>query len=84
MRVWPQFDIGAWPQIIEANANPALRCYFVAGKENKYYEAAEKAIELLRAQGIACKLEGTSNKQHGFPPEFEASLKRALDFILKP
>ena len=85
MRVWPQFDMGAWPQIIEANANPALRCYFVAGKENtKYFEAAGKAIELLRAQGIACKLEGASNKRHGFPPEFEASLKRALDFILKP
>jgi predicted esterase len=85
MSIWPQFDLGAWPQIIEANANPTLRCYFVAGEENtKYYEAAEKAIELLRAQGIACKLEGTANKRHGFPPEFEASLKRALDFILKP
>lgn len=85
MSIWPQFDMGAWPQIIQANANPALRCYFIAGKENaKYYEPAEKTVELLRAQGIACKLEGASNKRHGFPPEFEASLKRALDFILKP
>lgn len=35
MSIWPQFDMSVWPQIIKANTNSALRCYFIAGRENK-------------------------------------------------
>jgi len=76
-------DMSIWPPIVEANQNSALRGYFIAGRENpKFYESAEKMVELLQSHDIACKLEGTSNRRHRFPPEFEESLRRALSFIV--
>lgn len=75
-------DISIWYQIVEENQNPTLRAYFIAGRENtEFYEPAEKMVELLTSHGIACRLEGTSNKRHRFPPEFGESLRRSLDFI---
>lgn len=77
-------DMSIWTPIVEANRNPALRAYFIAGEENgEYYGMAAKMVELLQSHGIACQLEGTSNEYHTFPPEFEESLTRALRFIVK-
>jgi len=76
-------DMSIWPPIVEASQNSTLRGYFIAGRENdKFYEPAEKMVGLLKSHGIECKLEGTSNERHRFPPEFEESLKRALSFIV--
>jgi predicted esterase len=79
----PLPDIDTWQPIVAANQNPALRCYFVAGKDNaEFYAPAARMVELLRSHGIACRLDGSSNKRHKFPPEFQQILERALRFAV--
>jgi predicted esterase len=76
-------DMSIWPPIVKTSENSTLRGYFVAGRENvKFYDPAEEMVGLLESHGIECKLEGTSNKRHRFPPEFEEVLRRALSFIV--
>jgi predicted esterase len=75
-------DLSIWPEIVEASQNKGLRSYFIAGKDNtRFYSNAEQVIKLLKSHGFDCKLEGTSNANHRFPPEFAESLIRALSYI---
>jgi predicted esterase len=68
--------------LVEACTNRQLRGYFIAGKENReYYDQDEALCGLMKARGFAVALEGAANTQHAFPPDYEAMLKRALDFV---
>jgi len=70
--------------LIEAPREPLLRGYLVASQRDAYcYNVAQKLAELLPPHGIACELELHPDLGHDFPPEFERSLIKGLDFIMQ-
>jgi predicted esterase len=70
--------------LLEAPREPPLRTYLVASQRDVYcYGVAQKLAELLPPHGIACELELHPDLGHDFPPEFERSLIRGLEFIMR-
>jgi dienelactone hydrolase len=69
--------------LLEAHRQP-LRAYLVASQRDTYcYGVAQNLAELLPRHGIACELELHPDLGHDFPPEFERSLAKGLDFICR-
>ena len=70
--------------LLEAPREPPLRGYLVASQRDAYcYGVAQKLAELLPPHGIACELELHPDLGHDFPPEFERSLIKGLNFIMR-
>jgi predicted esterase len=68
--------------LLEAPRERALRAYLVASQRDAYcYSVAQKLADLLPPHGIACELELHPDLGHDFPPAFEHSLIKGLDFI---
>ncbi|HJZ49711.1 MAG TPA: hypothetical protein VKE41_21185 [Roseiflexaceae bacterium] len=68
--------------LLEAPREHPLRAYLVASQRDEYcYAVAQKLAELLPQHDIACELELHPDLGHDFPPEFERSLIKGLDFI---
>lgn len=75
------FDLDRVPPLLESGANPGLRVYLVTGQGGQFRDDAPRLCELLRAHGIACEVETTRVKRHGFPADFEDVVGRALAFV---
>jgi acetyl esterase/lipase len=73
-----------WVPLIEASQGRGLRGYLVVGELDVFcYEGTLALAELLKARGVPCQLEVHPNLGHDFPPEFQQSLARTLEFILR-
>lgn len=69
--------------LMEASREKGLRGYLiVGGQDTGCYEPTMRLAAFLKEQGIACELETHPNAGHWFPPDFESSLRRALEFIV--
>jgi acetyl esterase/lipase len=70
--------------LLDAPRERPLRAYLVASQRDAYcYGVAQKLAELLPTHGIACELELHPDLGHDFPPAFERSLIKGLDFIMR-
>jgi len=70
--------------LLEAPRERPLRAYLIASQRDQYcYGVAQKLAELLPPHGIACEVELHPDLGHDFPPEFERSLLKGLDFICR-
>jgi len=73
-----------WVPLIEASQGRGLRGYLVVGKKDVFcYEGTQALAGLLKSRDVPCELEVHPNLGHDFPPEFQQSLTRALEFILQ-
>lgn len=73
-----------WVSLIEASQGRGLRGCLVVGEQDVFcYEGTLALAELLRSRDVPCELEVHPNLGHDFPPEFQQSLARALEFILQ-
>jgi predicted esterase len=73
-----------WGPLIEESQGRGLRGYLVVGEQDiSCYEGIQALAALLKARDVPCELEVHPNLGHDFPPEFEQSLTRALEFILQ-
>jgi dienelactone hydrolase len=73
-----------WVPLIEASQARGLRGYLVVGEQDIFcYEGTQALAALLRSRGVPCELEIHPNLGHDFPPEFQQSLARALEFVLR-
>ncbi|MEO7910346.1 MAG: PHB depolymerase family esterase [Roseiflexaceae bacterium] len=77
-------NVGSVLPLLEAPRERPLRAYLIASQRDAYcYSVAQELAELLPAHGIACELELHLDLGHDFPPEFERSLIKGLDFIMR-
>jgi predicted esterase len=73
-----------WVPLIEASQGSGLRGYLVVGEQDVFcYEGTQVLAALLKSRDIPCELEVHPNLGHDFPPEFQQSLTRALEFVLQ-
>jgi predicted esterase len=73
-----------WVPLIEASQGRGLRGYMVVGEQDiSCYEGTQALAAMLRSRDIPCELEVHPNLGHDFPPEFQQSLTRGLEFILQ-
>jgi dienelactone hydrolase len=67
---------------METHAAHKLRGYIIVGEEDDECYAISPALaEHLKVHGIPCELEVHPKLAHDFPPDFEKSLARALEYI---
>ena len=59
-----------------------MRGYLVAGGKDPRYEMFKQIHALFLQHGIPCEMEDHPELGHEFPPDFEKSLEKALNFIL--
>jgi len=73
-----------WVPLIEAGQGRGLRGHLVVGEQDIIsYEGTQALAALLKSRDMPCELEVHPHLGHDFPPEFQQSLIRALDFILR-
>jgi acetyl esterase/lipase len=69
--------------LVEASRENGLRGYLIVGDQDAgCYEPTTRLAGFMREQGIPCELETHPGIEHWFPPEFETSLHRALEYIV--
>lgn len=69
--------------LVEASRAKGLRGYLIVGeKDTACYEPTLKLAAFLKEQNIPYEMEVHPDVQHWFPPDFEDSLSRALQFIV--
>ncbi|HEX6776774.1 MAG TPA: alpha/beta fold hydrolase [Ktedonobacterales bacterium] len=73
----------AWIPSIQAAAARNLRGCILLGDQdmNIPQDAIRALVELLNAHGVPCQIETIAGLGHGYPPDSEPSLTRALAFI---
>jgi acetyl esterase/lipase len=77
-------DAGQLRPLIEARQGRTLHGYIVVGdQDDRCYQISQEIAALLRSHDIACELEVHPGLGHVFPPGFEGSLAKGLDFILQ-
>jgi predicted esterase len=77
-------ELDKWIPLIEASQGRGLRGYLVVGEQDVFcYEGTQSLAALLKSGDIPCELEVHPNLGHDFPPEFQQSLTRALEFVLQ-
>jgi predicted esterase len=73
---------GNWVPFIEASRGRGLRGYLVVGGQDVFCCSGTQALAtLLSSHGIPYELEVHPRLGHEYPPGFEQSLSRALQFI---
>ena len=75
----------AEPNLLMPNAKQenSLRGYFVAGEKDYSLERAREIQKILKENNIQFDEEVHSDLGHEFPPDFEKSFNKAIDFIFK-
>lgn len=75
---------GCWNPLVEASQSRGLRGYIVLGEQDAFcYDGVQALTTQLWSRGIACQLGMHPNLGHGFPPQFQCGLVRALEFMLQ-
>jgi predicted esterase len=71
-----------WAPLIEASREREARGYLIVGEQDIFcYSGTQALATLLSLHDIPYELEVHPRLGHEFPPEFEQSLSRALQFI---
>ncbi len=70
-----------WDALIAATGQE-LRGYIIVDAEDHSYADIQAFVEKLRARGLACELEVCTGSGHTYPPAFDESLRRGLEFVL--
>ncbi len=70
-------------EMLARSAAGKVRGYLVAGGKDPRYEVFQQAHAILNRNGVACEIEDHPEMGHEFPPDFEQSISRAMEFILK-
>jgi predicted esterase len=74
---------GALP-LVDLARRQRLRAYLIASQRDAAcYAIARRLAAILPPRGIQCELELHPDLGHNFPPEFEHSLIKGLDFIMQ-
>jgi predicted esterase len=58
-----------------------VRGYLVSGGKDPRHEFFHQVCETLQQHGIPCRMEEHPEMGHEFPPDFEKSLEKALNFL---
>jgi predicted esterase len=70
--------------LLETSRGYGLRAYLIASQRDQHcYEIAQQLAATLPPHNIPCQLELHPDLGHHFPPEFERSLEKGLDFIMQ-
>jgi predicted esterase len=82
---WITDEILAELKQAAASAPPTqTRVLLMAGQENtQYVDMALEVHELLTSPGTPCRVMYSSNRQHGYPPDFAAFLQPAATWIMQ-
>jgi predicted esterase len=74
-----------WLDVIRERTRPDLRGCIIVGELDHTIsqEGVRTLVEMLNQEGASCEMEVISRVAHDFVPEYEASLERALEFILQ-
>jgi predicted esterase len=77
-------DVESVLPLIELSHGQGLRAYLVASQRDATcYAIAQRLARMLPPRDIPCELELHPDLGHNFPPEFEHSLIKGLDFIMR-
>jgi predicted esterase len=77
-------DVESVLPLAEACRGQGFRAYLIASQRDaSCYAIAQRLAEMLPPHGIPCELELHPDLGHDFPPEFERSLTKGLDFVLQ-
>jgi dienelactone hydrolase len=69
--------------LVESSRERGIQGYLLVGDQDTYcYEPTMRLSAFLKEQGIPHELEIRPGVGHWFPPDFERSLRRGLEFIL--
>ncbi|MBN2392326.1 MAG: hypothetical protein JXR84_16475 [Anaerolineae bacterium] len=69
--------------LVESSRERGIRGYLIVGKQDTYcYESTMRLAAFLRKQDIPHEVEIHPGLQHWFPPDFEQSLGRGLEFVV--
>ena len=68
---------------VQAALQKGMRGYFVTGEKDHTLERAREIQDMLRANVIQVGEEVYPDLGHDFPPDFETSFDKAIDFIFK-
>jgi predicted esterase len=68
--------------LVQASRDKGLRGYLIVGDQDAAcYEPTLRLAAFLKEQNIAYELETHTGVGHWFPPDFDVSLRRALEFV---
>lgn len=59
-----------------------LRGYVITGERDPGYQQTRNLVNLLRSNGIPCEIESHPELGHDYPPGFQRSLARGLEFVM--
>jgi predicted esterase len=77
-------DVALLGPLLAGRPGRKLRGYIVVGdQDHPCYQISQEIAALLQSHDIACELEVHPNLGHVFPPAFDDSLAKGLDFILQ-
>jgi predicted esterase len=65
------------------NKKKNIRGCFIVGEQDSRFSRTETYFELLRENGVDCKLFSYPELGHQIPDDFNQVLKKAVDFVLK-
>lgn len=74
----------AWEPQFAAAAKAGLRGYLIVGdRDPGCYEGTLALHQMLEAYGVPCRLKVYPGLRHVYPPDFDAALAEALEFIFE-
>ncbi len=68
--------------LIQSAQGSRVKGYMVAGGKDFRYKMFKQIHALFLQRGIPCEMENHPELGHEFPPDFEKSLEKALNFLL--
>lgn len=76
-----QPDLGVLTALIPGARANGVRGYFVLGGQDQWLGGAQTLAAAMKEQGLPCEVELHPELGHEFPPDFDRSLVRALEFL---
>jgi len=74
-------DQDAFPSLVESARGRSLRGYLVTGTLDQRQELFRFIHQSMNAAGLPCQMEAHPDLAHEFPPDFDSSLEKALQFL---
>lgn len=79
----PVGDLDDWQPLLGPAREAGVRGYLLVGEEDQFCLEGTKGLgAMLNYNGIPCEVDLRPGLGHDFPPDFDRTLARALDYIL--
>jgi predicted esterase len=75
-------DITQLAALMHGAASRHVRGYMITGDRDQFYQWVRPLHDAMKKAGLSCELDVREGMGHRFPPDFAATLPRALDFVL--